>query len=798
MNRRVVVSCSGIIISSIVFLFANLLTGSDAIATHGSVGNILVSPVEIVVSTNGPIDATGITVGRMSPLGNFSSFTIASDPGETTVWRSNQSFVYDFLIVPDDPVVESSSSIEIRVGNTRTSYAWEEVKNWPTEEVELPSYVDVADSKMAYVLPHDRESNQPSVPGFPWMSRLVNYRGHGAVAVSIFLFASALTMAIVFLWRLPGHIPFELAERKGFAGPIALSLLIVYLNSYRVYWLLNPQITDIVIPLRIPALVCLFGSLAIVAWKGRSAATDELGAFGERRLTPWIMSGTVVGVAFILRIWRLEYLQALDSFSITAAKALLDTGVFSYQRNSHITRIVARSFESFGMALSAARIPIVAYSLATFVPLYFVSRRLGRSVSFVATILFAVSPVAIEKSSHVREYSETLFLVTVLVAVAVIVWERLRTRPVLHTTVQVATALLAVYLVFRYEAFGNNATIASALQVYGFFVVIIAGIVLYRGYPRKKWFVVAAIIGFFAVFYLQVQRFGPFGSEVTWSGRFLSIFFDSMHGDTAQWWSLLPISPLPVFAVVFVIPWFGNPSEIRRDLYLAILGTFVLSLALFLTRTTIVPRGRYVYQLFSIFTILFAVGLVQLVCLCRNALGVSRPVFFTVAAVAVLSFINPLNTAEAANRTASRYYGPRQVSSLATENRVFGVVEFLNAIGVTSNTPVILNGQRPDLFSWLLNRSVSREYGVHIREDGSRTGTAYDLAERLYFVGRNNRYPNLEWTAASEAIATYGAGYYLTMGEEVDRWASEAPKSLEREYIASVRSYRIFRVENSR
>lgn len=129
-----------------------------------------------------------------------------------------------------------------------------------------------------------------------------------------------------------------------------------------------------------------------------------------RRWWPPVVIGLLSLAVYSLNLERLPHNDEL--YHLLAAKGLLATGEPSigehgrYSRGYPFTWLVAQSIDLFGVSLTAARLPSVAF-MALLVGLLFgfLRREAGSAAAWIGAGLFAISPFAIEIAQFARFYS---------------------------------------------------------------------------------------------------------------------------------------------------------------------------------------------------------------------------------------------------------------------------------------------------------------------------------------------------------------------------------------------------------
>ena len=771
----------------IVDLGVGAVSAANLGINFGGSVNRTVFPVEVQITTSSFPDATGILVGRGTMKRNLHAMRISAVTAGRTTWREPQAYFLELVLVPDPVLIKEIDEVVIRIGPNVYTYTWSEVEtDW--QEIDISNYQNRPNSEaIGYVFPADALGLPPGSL-FETLAGTINYRGdlRAASWSVVRVLALLLSMGILFaFWRGARALDQAFAWVL-FCFAVALSIT-VYVLRVDVASVLPQLIIDISDALNPPLAWGFTGVLAIllVSKRARAEQTFEHCRSYSCPVPYFVWVCAVTLLALLLRVWSLDFLQAVDTFSITAARALNDTGSYAYQRNAHITHFVAFMFRNFGTTLAAARVPFVLIGSLTTVPVMLIAKQIGHTESIVAGSLFALSPVAIEKAAQVREYSENLFVTVWLMVIIVALYRRYRTNPIKLATASIAAIAGAAILLLLYSDAVDNRTILSAVQVgatLGFCIVVA---VAHNAWPTRRAIIWSAVIGLLATAWIVLPRFGPFSNRIVFQPVFVEVYFNPFATNVAQWFSFQHVSALLLACIVFCPLCFQRFR--RNPVYLSLLATFLLTVALFTLRLEPSGRSRYIYHLHAAYVIVFSVGFTAVIRLVYRSAGTTRRASIIVA-VLVLSLISPVNTIHAVLRHKSRYYGEQQITHIGTENRLYQTSAYLSQIGLQQSDPILFEGQRPDLLSWLLDRPVTRSYILRPRSD-SGSGTAYDSASDVYFVGFANRVDERE--LALKAMRGAGRGYFVS-------WSSELPTndiSLGGErfiYRGTVSGYRIY------
>jgi hypothetical protein len=477
----------------------------------------------------------------------------------------------------------------------------------------------------------------------------------------------------------------------------------------------------------------------LVAFITEAKFSDKLSFFDFSLIIFFCLLG------FVLRVWNLDYIQGSDLFNLSAAKALFDNGNFLYERNEQLTYLIAEMFRLFSPTLFFARLPLALIGVFSIYLMYILGRYINPKIGLMAGFLLAISPVAIEESTMIREYSENL--VISLIAL-ILLFKLVKTRLENKVFVLFFAGLLSC--IYTYSLLSQNYT--SQLII---LLLLCAGIPTFISHvsSQKSYLLYSVVALSFAsivlfAFYVQdlLTGFHLFGFEPYW----FHSFFESSVKFPMQWFSLLPVPEL------VLVGFFLIPLIIFRNKFLYIsYFTFFTFLAIFVFKfentLSYVPT-RYIYVLYPIYVLILATSIYACVsCFWRSK--ISR--FITVSALAVI-FINPTNIMHAANHDLVLnwpYEDKVQPTSTGTRN---DVAEFLGLITennlINTSDPMILTDFDP---SWLLLK-----FNIDIDPDRFFS----DKGNYRYNIGKNVYLENDYWQVydLTRIVESNQKGIYIT------------------------------------
>ena len=339
-------------------------------------------------------------------------------------------------------------------------------------------------------------------------------------------------------------------------------------------------------------------------------------AAAQRSRSPWVVAAVVAVIAagVVMRFAALSELWLDEALSVNIAELPLrdipdwlrhDGAPPLYYLMLHIWADV------FGTSNFAVRSLSAVLSVATFVPMWFAGRRIaGRTGAWVAVLILASSPFAIQFASEARMYS----LVMLLVTLGYLAVRRLLERPSLGR--QAVVALLTGLLLYT--------------QYWALYLVAVVGALLvwwaWRGSDLDQRraalagvvALVAGVITFLPwvpTFLYQSEHTGtPWGDPIFMSASFEFALRDFAGGEHSEAYAFLVVLILLTVVAVFgrALDRFRIELDVRTRPGVRVeAGVWVATLLLggaaaLVTSSTF--AGRYASILYPLFVLVVAYG----------------------------------------------------------------------------------------------------------------------------------------------------------------------------------------------
>jgi len=433
----------------------------------------------------------------------------------------------------------------------------------------------------------------------------------------------------------------------------------------------------------------------------------------------------ITTLGLVLRSWRLDYYQGSDNFNFLAAKSLVENGSYIYDRTSEMTQMMAMSFRIFGTTLAAARIPSVLFGTLAIPLLYVFCRKIAdRKIGLLAAFLLAVSPVAIEKSTQVREYPINLVMLLLYLVLSSIIYKKY----VAQKKFIIIFGLFSTFylgIIFLHSKLFSNSTIMQIPLVVLFFALPFLILYCKHNFPKLVWPSVV-LVGFaFLVVFDNIDKTGMFLSNLRYEPYWFKIFFEPMITFPMQWFSFSRIG-MPFLLFVFALP-----LLFKRDQNLFLYPAFILTVLIFVAKFNnflgYVPT-RYLYLIYPFYIGVFAIGLKELYNfrkLYRWPLLFSA--FFLVFLLAMV--IIPANTLHGVKHDLS-LTDPRRPTSLGTGEYYRPVFAMMERHGVSKDSVLVVRGESPFFPTWHFDYPITRYYTTGLK-------IPYETGDKVYVVDEN-------------------------------------------------------------
>jgi hypothetical protein len=469
-----------------------------------------------------------------------------------------------------------------------------------------------------------------------------------------------------------------------------------------------------------------------------------------KHFTYLLLSGfTIMG--FILRAWNLSYIQGTDTFNIMSALSLHETGTFSYPRNLHITYIGALIFNLFGQSMEAIRLPFVFLGTISIPLLYLLGKKINTQIGLISAFLLAISPVAIEESSFIREYAELFFWS--LVTTNILLFLYLKNKWSLRNYIKYYGnwSLFLAGFIFAYSFIFQTATLKSILLIIGLLGISTNFFVIQRHVPKyvlKYAFytiLVSTILSFFIYIPLTL-----FSSHFEFVPYWAAMFFDPMVQTPMQWFSFSSLPSLFFFGF-FCLPLIVKHS--KKDIIYILYFVFFAIVLLFVFKYYNAMgyyHSRYLYFAYPFYIVGFACAIYYTFLVIRISLiRALLPIWI----VFLILFIIILpNTKHAALHDLSIWgstdYG-RQPTSSGNRNFFRNVISFLDKLGVTSNDTIVIQGEGASYLAWFMHYPLTRRYTLP-------NGDTFEIGDKIFLADKNAGVFEMD-----EAVKRYNTGYLI-------------------------------------
>ncbi|MBU0497917.1 MAG: hypothetical protein KKG04_08205, partial [Candidatus Thermoplasmatota archaeon] len=327
--------------------------------------------------------------------------------------------------------------------------------------------------------------------------------------------------------------------------------------------------------------------------------------------------------AFVIRIWRLDYLSpATDEYAhIIAAQHFLQDGLFYYKRGAITSYGTAFFIYLFGDAnkLYLSRLTSVFFGALSVIPIFYLSKRISPYVAYMSVLLWIISPFAIGYARYARMYSSYSLIYIFYFLITLLLCDQMKkeiwSKKTALLSVILSTVLLLNITLFKATADFKGVYLAIAIPAtYLIFLTIKRILESSIIKPYKAVTVIifscAIVIGAkLVIFSSDVSSF--FTNKISFNSFYTDLFFSSGIADPAkawQWFSGLPLHIL--FFITLSIG--GTLYYYKNNTTRFIFWTFILGL-LFTCLTINKNISRVAFFLLPFFTIISATGIIMLV-----------------------------------------------------------------------------------------------------------------------------------------------------------------------------------------
>lgn len=459
---------------------------------------------------------------------------------------------------------------------------------------------------------------------------------------------------------------------------------------------------------------------------------------------------SVISLGFFLRIWNLDYLQGSDNFNLLSARNLAENGQFIYDRNYDITYLLAFLFKFFGSSWEVARMPFVIIGTISIYFVYLLGKTINKKIALFSAFLFAISPVAIEKASFVREYSTIMLVGLMFFLTLLSIYKKFNKRPQIFLISYSLALTLLTTTILLYSAATNTGTIKAVIAILLFESLAIIYLHVKQNHPRLlKYYVIISAISIL-LFLKTIHIFITlFTSSFSVNPYWFKMFFDPTVSSPMQWFSLSSVS----WAFVFLIFSVGVLIKFKRDIFSVLYATFIINVLLFSFKFNgwEYEHSRYLYHLFPFYVVIFSASLYYFFLL-ANLFKYPRITKIVFIFFLISSILIPQNTFHGANHDLTIWGAVtntegRQLTAAGNRNYFLAIFSYLDSVGFNNETPVVLEGEDPFFLTWYYNYPVSRSF----------YNNKYEMGDKVFSVKKYMGIDELKL-----ATDLYNSGYFLT------------------------------------
>ena len=445
-----------------------------------------------------------------------------------------------------------------------------------------------------------------------------------------------------------------------------------------------------------------------------------------------------------LRCWDLNYIQWSDNFNFISAKALYQNGNFIYNRNTDYTLFTGYLFYLFKPSLLIARIFPIIFGIVSIFFVYVFGKIFNKKVGLISAFLFAISPVAIEQSSMVREYTLNLFIFLLATIFLFSLFNK-----GLRVYKKVLYCSLVLALIYLYSILTVNTTLPIIL--FGLLIISLY-LILYEN-KDFKFSLIPAIAIMSVIFNFFISKFDNFYHGFLWNTGWFNIFFNPKVNYPMQWFNGSNINIILIF-FIFLIPLFFKLN--RKILLCYTIFFFYIILFVFKFQDNLTYlASRYLYHIQFIYTFIFALSFYILYIIYKHYFYKIFILIFIFSCMVILPN-TLLSTTHYSNPKDYNNGNYPRVTSIGSRPDVGIFLNNLQALNIIKkNYPIVLEGldQSAIIYKFDYDIDKVRNYVIH---NGIYT-YYYDIGTNIYLEDESNNLLGLR-----DAILDNKEGIFIT------------------------------------
>lgn len=488
----------------------------------------------------------------------------------------------------------------------------------------------------------------------------------------------------------------------------------------------------------------------------------------------------IILVGFFLRIWNLDYLQGTDNFNLLSAKSFADNNYFIYNRNLHITYFLGFLFKSFGVNFFVAKISFVIIGTISIFLLYILGSIINKKVGLLSSLLLAISPVAIEKSSIVREYSEILMLSIITIYILLKIFNKYKNLPELFIKKYLIYASIATIFILFYSHFTNSGGYKSILSII-FFVSIPVFYYFIKNHYEKFIIYYVLFISIILILFIKLIHIPItiFHSNFVYNPYWYKMFFDPNIQTPMQWFSFSKFSPILIISIFLITLLVKN-----QKIFIFQFGFWsIVLLFIFKFYSTFgYNHSRYLYYIYPFYVILFSLSIYSINILLK-ILKINKIIYLLFLVLLLSNIIIPKNTIHAAIHDLSIWKeikDKRQPTSYGNRNSFLNVINLLKKNGLSGKEAIVIQGEGNIFLTWYFNYPITRTYK-------NMRGYEYETGNKIYLVDTSYGINEFEF-----ALDKYSSGYLL-WHSSVYRKNDFKYKNKYFKYLGTSEGYKLFK-----
>lgn len=472
---------------------------------------------------------------------------------------------------------------------------------------------------------------------------------------------------------------FEKLDKKKHASHLKyiflLGLFLIFLSSLNIQFLESWISLITTFTIGIGALIVLLHKKSPELFKKEDSRKEKLQTwfFTNKRIEICLII-LITATFFITRLYNNEFINGSDNYNLLGVKNLYENGVNFYKSSTFTDTFNLLIAKLFGFNFFTIKLPYILYSFITLIFIFLISKKIDKTLAFLASFLYSISPWAIIVSRITRDYSFDLMVATITIYLSFVIYEKAKeTKNIKHFLKYLGIYITIPLTIFLLYKFNRAQTLVAGVYTVFPLLFLIPEIFNKKTLYKRIYFILAIIFLITGLYFIDYRNH-TFGYQVA-SWEFFEMFFSSKVESPWQWFHNINITPLLPFSILLLGGFsLKKGTQNQQRLLLLLLLAFFFSLFLFEfkfnSHLEYIPT-RYIYFLFAPYVILISNGILNIIkpFSILQKLLILLFMFSLINYTAIVYSINP--------RLA---YEKEKITNLKIDNVGIGRFELLNVI----------------------------------------------------------------------------------------------------------------------